>query len=123
MNYPFNIRGKLAFTTDEVEAGRLGFSVSGGATIMEHTLVTEDCLDRSDEECHPDCESNNGVCECLWEKSSGDFGGGGFWEYGADKGTVLLDEATQSYCVDGDMLSLTSGSAETPYLMVYRRAD
>ena len=124
-SYPFEVAGRLSFAEGECESDAEDhcegtWERSDSAEIQEHSIVTEQCLDRVGETCHPDCSNESGLCECVWFKSNGYSGGGGYWGY-ADDETLDLDGNDQPYCVEGDRLTLLLGMGDEGYIVIYDR--
>jgi hypothetical protein len=111
--YPFSISGTLEFAEGSYET-------SGGYTILQHGLVTADCLASSELTCLPDlCTMVDGICECLFVMAESDGNGGGdVWSV-AD-GVLMMGSAQHRYCVEGDTLTI-EWAGDSPYYKVYTR--
>jgi hypothetical protein len=112
--YPFSISGTLEFS------GEGSYSTSDGHTILQHELVTADCLASSELTCIPDlCTLADGICECLFVMTEADGSGGGDTWSVAD-GALTMGTTEHRYCVDGDTLTIEWGG-DMPYYKVYTR--
>ena len=129
--HPYSVSATFDFTTDPVQeelegepTGLKGFAYerTGGGTIWEHELVTEECLSQVGETCNSSvCVSDGLVCECIIQDSTWNSAGGGSYEI--VNGELFLDGDTHasSYCVQGDSLVIQRPHPAGAYQMVYQR--
>lgn len=121
--YPYTVRGTLSFSDQIAEIGgtAFGYSRSGGGSMYEHEVVTEECLRSIGESCHELCTSDSGVCECIIEEGGWDSAGGGSYEI--RDGALYFDDADTptEYCVSGDELVIQYNHPDGPYHVIYGR--
>jgi hypothetical protein len=114
VDYPWDLYGSVTFGADGT------FFESVGGSLVEHRLVSLECLERVGESCHSACRIVDDLCDCRWDVYT--FDTSTELEWSASGTELTMGTSTDPYCVQGDVLGvLSSRRSGDPFMTYYVR--